>query len=511
MNKRDHALAALSGLLLALAFPMFDLELLAWIGLFPLLFSLRDKDPLQSIYLGITSGLVFYLILLYWIPVPITTYGKMPLPAGILLLLLLALYLSLYTATFAFLITFFRIRTGLPLIVTAPAVWVSLELLMTHLLTGFPWGLLGYSQYLNLPVIQIADVAGVYGVGFVVVAVNAGIYRAFERYLEGLSFLDGRSIWVAAFIFLVTMGYGYWRLNSLPPAPNPQLIRVGVVQGNIDQDHKWEPEYQKETVDTYLELSKKVSEGGIDLIVWPETAVPLYFQIDETYRPGILKTAEDTGAHILFGSPAYARDGEEVRYYNSAFLISPGMEVIGRYDKLHLVPFGEYVPLKKLLFFVDKMAEGIGDFSAGDGVKTLRTNGVVTGTLICYEGIFPDLSRRFIKEGANLFINITNDAWFGRTSAPYQHMAMYSLRAVENRVPVVRAANTGVSAFINSNGQITAKTGIFERGYLKSEVELPGRNVPITFYTRFGDIFACLCITVTAVFFIKAFIREKKV
>jgi len=311
VNKKDLFLAALSGVLLALAFPLFDIELLAWIALVPLLFSIKGKNQLQSIYLGITAGLVFNLILLYWIPVPITIYGKLPLPAGIFFLLLLALYLSLYTATFAFLVTLFRTRRGLPLVITAPVVWVSLELLITYFLTGFPWGVLGYSQYLNLPVIQIADVTGVYGISFVIVVVNAGIYRVIERYLEGLSFRHGRSVWVALFVLLTAIGYGYWRLEQLETGRNQALpLRVGIVQGNIDQDHKWDPEYQRETVDAYLALSKKVSEGGVDLIVWPETAVPLYFQMDEIYRPDILKAAKEMNSFILFGSPAYEKDGE---------------------------------------------------------------------------------------------------------------------------------------------------------------------------------------------------------
>jgi len=502
VNKKNLFLAALSGVLLALAFPLFDIELLAWIALVPLLFSIKGKNRLQSIYLGITAGLVFNLILLYWIPVPITIYGKLPLPAGIFFLLLLALYLSLYTATFAFLVTLFRTRRGLPLVITAPVVWVSLELLITYFLTGFPWGVLGYSQYLNLPVIQIADVTGVYGISFVIVVVNAGIYRVIERYLEGLSFLHGRSIWVAFFVLLTAIGYGYWRLEQLEAGRSQALpLRVGIVQGNIDQDHKWDPEYQRETVDAYLALSKKVSEGGVDLIVWPETAVPLYFQMDETYKPEILKATKEMNSYILFGSPAYKRDGEEVRYYNSAFMISPDMKVVGRYDKMHLVPFGEYVPLKRLLFFVDKLAEGIGDFSTGDGIKTLKMGKAEVGTLICYEGIFPNLSRKFVKEGANLFVNITNDAWFGHTSAPFQHLSMYSLRAVENRVPVVRAANTGVSAFIDERGVVTSSTGIFERGYLKASVYVSGSK---SFYTRFGDLFAYVCAIATLVLLIVA-------
>jgi apolipoprotein N-acyltransferase len=516
VNRKDYTLAALSGTLLSLAFPLFDLEPLAWIGLVPLFSSLRGKNPLQSTYLGLISGLFFNTILLYWIPVPVTVYGKLPLPVGILLLLALASYLSIYSGAFAFLTTFIRARTGLPLVLIAPAAWVSLEILMTYLFTGFPWGVLGYSQHLTLPVIQIADITGVYGVSFLIVMVNAGIYRAIERYGEGLPFLGGRSIWVALFVFLSTMGYGYWRLDYWENPPIPPLakggqegfdknLRIGIVQGNIDQDHKWDPEYQKETMDAYLGLSGEVSKGGVDLVVWPETAVPFYFQDDEINRPKVLRMARETGSHILFGSPAYERGGEGVRYYNRAYLVSPEMKVAGKYDKLHLVPFGEYVPLKNILFFVSKLTEGIGDFSAGIGVEVLDMPGARIGTLICYEGVFPNLARRSVREGANILVNITNDAWFGRTSAPFQHLSMYTLRAVENRVPVVRAANTGVSAFIDSGGMVTSKTGLFERGYLKGKVKASNQK---TFYTRFGDIFSYLCLLITSLFLSKAFMRK---
>lgn len=488
-------------MLLALAFPLFDIEPLAWVALVPLFFSIKGKDRLQATYLGLTAGFVFHLILLYWIPVPITVYGKLPFLAGVFLLLLLAAYLSLYMATFATLVTYFKTRLNVPLVLTAPFIWVSLELLLTHLLTGFPWGLLGYSQYLNLPVIQIADITGVYGISFVIVVVNAGIYRAFERYMDGLSFRHGRSVWVAVFVLLSAIGYGYWRLDN---QMDTMSLRVGIAQGNINQDQKWDPEYQRETMDAYLALTRKVSEGGVDLIVWPETAVPFYFQIDETYRPDILKAANEGKSHILFGSPAYEREGKEIRYYNSAFMVTPDMTTAGRYDKMHLVPFGEYVPLKRLLFFVDKLTEGIGDFSTGDSIKVLKMGKSEIGTLICYEGIFPNLSRKSVKEGANLFVNITNDAWFGRTSAPYQHLSMYSLRAVENRVPVVRAANTGVSALIDNKGRIVSMTGMFERGYLKGVIEICNNSLCRTFYTRFGDLFAYLCAITTLALFIRA-------
>jgi len=165
------------------------------------------------------------------------------------------------------------------------------------------------------------------------------------------------------------------------------------------------------------------------------------------------------------------------------------------------------VPLKKLLFFVDKMAEGIGDFSTGDMVKTLDMPGTKIGTLICYEGVFPNLTRKIVREGATLLVNITNDAWFGNTSAPYQHLSMYSLRAVENRVPVIRAANTGVSAFIDVRGMIISRTGIFEKGYLKNRLETPGIDSPITFYTRFGNLFAYLCALITSLIFAKVMFR----
>lgn len=236
----------------------------------------------------------------------------------------------------------------------------------------------------------------------------------------------------------------------------------------------------------------------VDLIVWPETAAPFYFQQSGPLRNELLDLTIELESTLLFGSPGYKLNGKKVSYLNSAFLAGSAgrgeAKTLGRYDKLHLVPFGEYVPLGKLLFFVSKITEGIGDFSPGKGVMTLDppewlTGGapVRFGPLICYEGIFPDLVRQFVDKGANVLVNITNDAWYGRTSAPYQHLAAALFRSVENGVFMLRAANTGISAIIDPLGRVEKSKPLFERGYIAGTVGLPEGG---TFYTRYGDLFA---------------------
>jgi apolipoprotein N-acyltransferase len=272
---------------------------------------------------------------------------------------------------------------------------------------------------------------------------------------------------------------------------------VAVVQGNIEQDRKWEREYQDATLSRYEALTRKAVAAGAELVVWPETAAPFYFQEAGPQRRRLLEIGRRNGAFLLFGSPAYAGSGAAARLYNRAYLISPAGTVVGHYDKIRLAPFGEYVPFGRLLFFVDKLVEGIGDFAAGTEYKVLGIPQGRFGVLICYEDIFPDLTRRFVLGGADFLVNITNDAWFGRTSAPYQHLVMAAFRAVENRVPLVRATNTGVSAFIAIDGKIEKRTELFRPAVRVADLAWPA--VGPTFYTRRGDVFARLSGLVAAI------------
>jgi apolipoprotein N-acyltransferase len=271
---------------------------------------------------------------------------------------------------------------------------------------------------------------------------------------------------------------------------------VGVTQGNVDQSQKWDPAFQQETLKRYRELSAGAVEGTprAELVVWPETAVPFLYGIEEKLTAQLNEMIKETGVPILFGSPGVTWLGGKARLLNRAYLVdmtNPSNPRISSYAKQHLVPFGEYVPYQKVLFFVSRLVEAAGDFIAGTDSRPMLSNGQAFGVLICYEGIFPDLSRATVKLGATSLINITNDAWYGRTSAPYQSLEMARWRAIEFRVPLIRAANTGVSAIVDANGAVLGSIPLDEKGFLVRTVH-PFRT--LTMYARWGDFFAWLCV-----------------
>ena len=475
-------LAALSGVLLALSFPRFDLAPLAFVALIPLLVGLDGVPALQGTYLGIIAGAVFSLMSIPWVVHTMTAYGGLPLPVGILLLVALSLYLALYVGVFAFGVTRLSPEGGLGYLVGAATLWVGLEYLRTFLLTGFPWNLLGYTQYRSLSIIQIASITGVYGVSFLLVLVNAAVALAclHVRRSARQALMPVLGVGV---LLIGTVVFGMGRRVS---AEIPRReIRVSVVQGNIEQGIKWDPEFAGRTIAIYDRLTRRADRGA-DLIVWPETAVPFFLREGGPLTRRVLDLAMDVQAPLLVGSPDRVSDASP-RYYNSAFLISPAGEIVQKYDKMHLVPFGEYVPLSSLLFFVHKMAAGIGDFSAGEAFTVFETPKGRFGVLICFETIFPDQVRRYVLAGADFLVNITNDAWFGDSAAPYQHLSMAALRAVENGVYLVRAANTGISALVAPSGQILEQSDLFVEAVLSATMAPRSGG---TFYTRRGDLFA---------------------
>jgi apolipoprotein N-acyltransferase len=500
MKLKDTFLSALSGFLLVLAFPKFNLEVLAWGAFVPWLWAIKKKSPFQAAYLGLVAGLVFFTGLLYWVYVVLTEYGHLPAPVSIFFLIVLTAYLALYFSAFAFSLRWVTDKIDLPETLFAPALWVSLEYLRGILISGFPWGFLGYSQFLSLPMVQISDITGVYGVSFVIVLVNVSLYRLTAASLNG-RWKSGLKEVLAAGIILGTMGiYGHFRLIDLDnKTKQEKSFLVALIQGNIRQDIKWEPQFQEETVGIYTDLTHRVKPQRPDLIIWPETAAPFFFQSAYPFQSRLLELSHQMGSPLLFGAPAFERDGPRVNYFNSAFLISPEKKILDRYDKIHLVPFGEYAPLSGILGFTRDIIGAIGDFTPGKGVHNLALPGGIFGVLICYEAIFPDLTRSFVKGGAQFLVNITNDAWFGRTAAPYQHLSMVTLRAVENRVPIARAANTGISAVIDTGGRVLFSTHLFTREILSGNIYL---NRSRTFYTEFGDLFTYLCLGFTVIFLI---------
>lgn len=483
------ASALLSGLLLFLSFPKFGNGILAWIALIPLFHSLRDAEPGEAFKTGLFTGLIAHVGILYWISHVVVQYGNIPVYTGIGVLLLLAAYLSLYTALFAAGIVFLRAR-GHTLYQAGPLLWVALEFIRSYFLTGFPWENLAYSQYSFTEIIQVADITGIYGISFAIVLINAVLYNVIDGQSRGKR-LPRIEIATACSILLLLYGYGHFRTagiqESLTRAP---FMEVALVQGNIDQNIKWDEKYQSQTLEIYgsLSLHSVPAEGG--LVVWPETAAPFYFERPGPLRETMVHLARISGRTLLFGSPSYEEKNGEISYRNSAYLLRTDGVVAGRYDKVHLVPYGEYVPLRRFFPFIGKLVAGVSDFRPGRGYEPLVSDGHRFGVLICYEGIFPEAARNYKRNRSDLLVNITNDAWFGTTSAPYQHLSMTIFRAVENRLFLIRAANTGVSAVIDPTGAILSRTDLFERTVLRGQVKFIDES---TFYAAYGDAFVWLC------------------
>jgi len=432
-----------------------------------------------------------------------TQYGGMPLWLSFMVLLLLSVYLGLYTGLFGYLIKLISDKTSIPLPVAAPLLWVSLEFLKAHLISGFPWASLGYSQYKFLHIIQISDITGVYGVSFLIVAVNAALFSLFLLRKESVLRNRTRIISISSvvFLFALSLCYGYYRL-SRDYNSTDRGVKIAVAQGNIPQNLKWDSSFKRRTVDIYKRLTNEAAGHNPDLVIWPETAAPFFFQEDSRYRDEILDIASAGHTYLLFGNPAYEITDNNVQsMLNSAYLISPDRETLARYDKIHLVPFGEYVPLSKILFFIEKITAGTGDFTPGRDYVVMELPQGKFGVVICYEVIFPGLVRKFVLNGAEFMATITNDAWFGKTSAPYQHFTMAVFRSVENRIYFARSANTGISGFISPKGEILQASPIFEESLLIRNI-FPSDTK--TFYTKHGDMFAYGAILITCIMLIKA-------
>ncbi len=507
------ALAVISGLLLTGSFPKMDLPWLSWIALVPLLLALIGRTFGTGFRIGFLAGLVHNLSLLYWVVDTMRTYGHLPWPLCVLLLVLLAAYLALYTALFAGLVC--RIcRKPWAYMVLVPLFWVALEYVRSFLLSGFPWEFVGYSQYAVRPLIQISDLGGVYGVSFLVVLANAAVFMLtaslagrYRRHLRATVPFAAASLLATAVLIGLAWIYGQWRIaaidNRILGSPT---AKIGIVQGNIPQSLKWDAAYQETTTKKYIDLSLGTRKNPVELVVWPETATPFYFIHQVELTRMVTEGIQDTGTDFLIGSPSAVSRGTTVDYYNSAYLISARGKVTGKYDKVHLVPYGEYVPLRRWLPFLGKMVEQVGDFQSGVKGRTLLWRHHRLGVQICYEIIFPELSRAMVDNGAALLVNITNDAWYGRSSAPYQHFSMVVFRAVENRRSLVRSANTGISGFVDPTGRIMDPTPLFEDAVVTRSLPLLKTR---TLYTRFGDVFAQACLVLAFLFAILGIVVER--
>jgi apolipoprotein N-acyltransferase len=479
--------------LLALSFPRYGHPAVAWVALAPLLVAIavRPLAPTRRTFLlGVVAGFGYFGGTVYWTPAVVQTFGGLSWPLAIAAGLALVGYLALFPACFAVLTARLVATYGTRGLLAAPAVWVATEIARRYLLGGFPWVLLGASQATVIPVVQTASLVGVYGLSALIVAASAAMATAVvARGIERIAVPAGVCALIAALA-----GWGAWRVSdgSLTKAGDP--VRVALAQGNVRQEEKWTPATAPQILASYLALTEQAAAQGATLIVWPESSTPFLFERDAGGRAAIVDVATARRVHLLFGSDQYEA-GPPARFYNSAFLLTPSGAIAGVYKKMHLVPFGEYVPLKRLLFFAAPLVESVADFSPGERATVMPMGRHRLSTAICYEVVYPDLVADFVNGGSQLLTTITNDAWYGDSSAPFQHFEQASLRAVEQGRYLIRAANTGISGIVDPYGRVVAASRLFERTLVTGDVRvLDGRTV----YGLTGDAFAHACTLLTA-------------
>ena len=449
--------------------------------------------PRRAFLLGLVAGAVYFIGTVYWTSTVVATYGNLPTALAVFAMVLLALYLSVFPALAALVTSRLIARIGAAALFVAPAAWVATEFLRGFLFGGFPWVPLGNSQVTVLPVAQLASVLGVYGLSALVALVNAAIAYAllttgasrFKALGAGVALLAGIGLWGAS---RVSDG-------SLTRQGTP--IRVGLVQGNIEQTRKWRPEAAREIFTTYISMTRDVVRRGARYVIWPESSTPFTFEGDPFGERELRDLAREVKVPILFGSDQVVT-GERESHYNAAFQLSPDGMTAAVYRKIHLVPFGEFVPMSEWLTFFPPLVQtlaGFAPFSPGDAMVMLPVGDHLTSTAICYEVVYPSLVREGVLDGSELLTTITNDAWYGQSSAPYQHFAMASMRAIEHGRYLARAANTGISGVVDPYGRVVAASAIFEQVGLVEEVRFLTTR---TIYTTIGDLIAYLAIALVA-------------
>jgi apolipoprotein N-acyltransferase len=483
----------LSGALLALSFPKYGHPLAAWLALTPLLVQLADRarapaPARRGFAAGWLCGAVYFAGTIYWTGGVMAHYGGIdPVLAAAIAALLIA-FLALFTALFGLVQAQLVARYGARALLLAPFVWTSAELARTYLFGGFPWALVGYSQTSVLPLAQLASLTGVYGLSALIVFVSAAAALAVSG--------RGRERWLtpvlAAGLVAVCAGWGSMRIAGGALARSGAPVQVGLVQGNVPQDRKWDPAFAAGILRDYLDASREAADRGARLIIWPESATPFYFH-GTPQAEAIRMLAREKGVWILLGSDELDPARPSIAY-NAAFLVRPDGSTAGVYRKVRLVPFGEYVPFRRLLFFAAPLVEAVGEFSPGDAPVALPFAGGPLSTAICYEVVYPALIREGVLEGSRLLTTITNDAWFGRSSAPYQHFEMAAMRAIEQGRYLARSANTGISGVVDPYGRVIAASDLFESDVIVETVRLlEGRTI----YARMGDVVAYASVLLT--------------
>ena len=504
--KKSWLLMLLSAGLQIVIFPLPNLYFLSWIALAPLLVALlqaREPETLQlsegakllpakagqAFLLAYVCGIIWYAGTCYWIYSTMRHYGGASMPVAVLIMFLFCLYVALYHGAFGLLVslaTKIDPQNRLPL-VPSPFLWVAVELARTRI-TGFPWDLLGITQVDNIPLARIATVTGAYGISLEIMVVNVAFAAVF------LVRRDKRNkLLLAAVAAAIVLQIGQLLPVQAAGADHTALL----VQQNtpILEGADWTKDYLEGTLRDLSAISMQQTENGPrpSLIVWPESPSPFYTN-DPIFRDALGNLAKQANTWILVGSlgqrNAMHSQQMESAVYNSGSLFSPQGELVTRYDKVHLVPFGEYVPFRRLFSFAAGLTDQVGDFTSGTSRLPLQSGDMQVGVFICYESIFPDEIRQSAANGAEVLVNISNDGWYGDSGAYAQHLRQARMRAIENSRWLLRDTNTGVTASIDPYGRIVASVPRKLRTALVAPYALT--NVT-TFYTRYGDWFAWLC------------------
>jgi apolipoprotein N-acyltransferase len=485
-----------SAVLYGLAFPPLGWRWLAWVALVPFLLAVRRAGRGAALLLAWAWLITMALAVGDALPRAVATYYEQSTLFGIgFAVAVFSLHGVPYYMAFALWYRAMRDVSAVVLPLLVGAAWVALELGRVKFLTGNPWALAGYSQVSTGTLVQIADVTGVYGTSFVLVAVNAAL-------AEGWLAQRGRrprgpalaGLGLAALAAAAVAGYGVIRLHGAPPPAEPGGVEVAVVQGNLDVGSQWRPQFYGRNLDVYLRLTDRaLRDGRPALVFWPESAMTFFLEEEPPYRAVIARVLSPGGAQLLAGGPRVMRLPEP-RYFNAAFLLSPAGEVVARYDKEHLLPFAEYFPLARLDFLRRRFVRAR-VFTPGDPTLPLPTVAGPAGVVICNEGLFPEIVRARVRAGAGYLVSLANDSWLGDRKYALRVFDITALRAVEQRRFLVRASTSGPSAIIDPWGRVLARTEPYTQDTIRGRIRA---STATTVYGRVGDLFAGLCTIATA-------------
>ncbi len=488
-------LAILSGVLVGLSYPPLHLGFIMWFGLIPLIHVLLNVKSSQAAKFAFLASVTANFISLHWIGFN-SGAGFFPVFASLVGAIL---YLGIFWSGLGYFISFIEKRNSKGLIVL-PFAWVSMELLRSLGALGFPWINLGLTQTEYLPLLQIADITGSYGISFWIILINIGFYLAI------ISKDKRKYLIITSLIFVLVFGFGLIRINTIDVV-NIEPVSIAITQPNINPDEKWEPESREENFALMHDLLDSALNLNPDLVLWPESAVPAYLRLSSYRRNPITAKLAKFNIPLLSGTVDRIIDKEGNKiYYNSSILIKPDGS-IKMYHKVHLVPFAEYIPLSEKFPSLKKLNFGQGNFTSGKEYTVFELDSARFSNVICYESSMPKLVKGFVKNGAQFITIQANDGWLEKSAGPYQHFELAKLRAIENRVPIVRCANTGISGVINPIGIVQHKIPLGKKSIIIADI-LPAQN--LTFYTKYGEVFAVFCSIIFLIIFTSVWINRIK-